>query len=119
MFLAISGIIIYFKLADNEILKLLMDLHIAVAVVFTINFLGFVFLAMDRFIIMMRNLLKIDFDMLGIGPFIPAPNTPLQNCKGVNENFALKINALARLLLPKINIQTTIARKYRSQKKRT
>lgn len=47
-----------------KILKLLMDLHIAVAVVFTINFLGFVFLAMDRFIIMMRNLLKIDFDML-------------------------------------------------------
>lgn len=64
IFLVISGIIIYFKLADNEILKLLMDLHIAVAVVFTINFLGFVFLAMDRFIIMMRNLLKIDFDIL-------------------------------------------------------
>ncbi len=81
MFLAISGVIIYFKLADNEILKLLMDLHIAVAVVFTINFLGFVFLAMDRFIIMMRNLLKIDFDMLGIGSFMPAPNMPLQNCK--------------------------------------
>lgn len=81
MFLAISGVIIYFKLADNEILKLLMDLHIAVAVVFTINFLGFVFLAMDRFIIMMRNLLKMDFDMLEIGSFIPAPNMPLQNCK--------------------------------------
>lgn len=62
MFLAISGVIIYFKLADNEILKLLMDLHIAVAVVFTINFLGFVFLAMDRFIIMMRNLLIWDKD---------------------------------------------------------
>ena len=73
---------------------------------------------MDRFIIMMRNLLKIDFDMLEIGSFIPAPNMPLQNCKGVNENFALKINALARLLLPKINIQTTIARKYRSPKKK-
>lgn len=35
IFLVISGIIIYFKLADNEILKLLMDLHIAVAVVFS------------------------------------------------------------------------------------
>lgn len=33
IFLVISGIIIYFKLADNEILKLLMDLHIAVAIV--------------------------------------------------------------------------------------
>lgn len=64
---------------------------------------------MDRFIIMMRNLLKIDFDMLEIGSFIPAPNMPLQNCKGVNENFALKINALARLLLPKINIPATTA----------
>lgn len=52
---------------------------------------------------------KMDFDMLGIGPFIPAPNTPLQNCKGANENLALKINALARLLLPKINIPATTA----------
>lgn len=33
IFLVISGIIIYFKLADNEILKLLVDLHIAVAIV--------------------------------------------------------------------------------------
>ncbi len=30
--------------------------------------------------------------------------------------MTFKINALARLLLPKINIQTTIARKYRSKK---
>ena len=52
-----------------------------------------------------------NFDMIGIGPFIPHPNTPLKDYKGETDNFemSLKVMAITRLLLPDINIPATTA----------
>ena len=52
---------------------------------------------------------KTDCDMIGIGPFIPHPDTPLKNAKGKELNLSLKVMALPRLLLPDINIPATTA----------
>lgn len=52
---------------------------------------------------------EIDADMIGIGPFIPNPNTPLHEEKGGTFELALKVMALTRLLLPTINIPATTA----------
>lgn len=52
---------------------------------------------------------KIDADMIGIGPFIPNPNTPLSEAKGGDFTMALKVMAITRLLLPDINIPATTA----------
>ena len=52
---------------------------------------------------------EIDADMIGIGPFIPNPNTPLREEKGGTFELALKVMALTRLLLPTINIPATTA----------
>ncbi len=51
----------------------------------------------------------INADMIGIGPFIPNPNTPLRNAQGGNFELALKVMALTRLVLPSINIPATTA----------
>ncbi|MBE6466981.1 MAG: [FeFe] hydrogenase H-cluster radical SAM maturase HydE [Alphaproteobacteria bacterium] len=51
----------------------------------------------------------IEVDMAGIGPFIPAPNTPLANEKGGTLNLALRTMAVMRLLMPDINIPATTA----------
>lgn len=53
---------------------------------------------------------KLDAGMIGIGPFIPHPNTPLKN--EVNQNafdLALKLMAIVRLEMPNINIPATTA----------
>lgn len=52
---------------------------------------------------------KMDCDMIGIGPFIPHPKTPLKDAQGGTLELALKVMALTRLLLPKINIPATTA----------
>lgn len=52
---------------------------------------------------------EIDADMIGIGPFIPHPDTPLCKAHGGNLDLALKVMALTRLLLPDINIPATTA----------
>ncbi|MFA7073655.1 MAG: [FeFe] hydrogenase H-cluster radical SAM maturase HydE [Endomicrobiaceae bacterium] len=52
---------------------------------------------------------KLSADMIGIGPFIPNPDTPLQNAKAGSFTLALKVMALTRLLLPDINIPATTA----------
>ncbi|NLK67079.1 MAG: cytochrome b/b6 domain-containing protein [Campylobacteraceae bacterium] len=62
MILAFSGIIIYFGWIDESSVKFWMDLHIYVAVVFTANFFGFAILNLDRFALMLRNLLIWDRD---------------------------------------------------------
>ena len=51
----------------------------------------------------------IDADMVGIGPFIAHPQTPLKNCSNGNFNLALKVMALTRILLKDINIPATTA----------
>lgn len=52
---------------------------------------------------------RIDADMIGIGPFIPNEDTPLQAAKGGGFTEARKVMALTRLLLPDINIPATTA----------
>lgn len=52
---------------------------------------------------------ELNADMVGIGPFIPHPNTPLSNEKKDNFDLALRVMAITRLLLPDINIPATTA----------
>lgn len=52
---------------------------------------------------------EIGIDMAGIGPFIPAQGTPLENEVGKDLYLALRTMALMRLLMPKINIPATTA----------
>ena len=51
----------------------------------------------------------IKADMIGIGPFIPHPDTPLAGNSGGTLDLSLKVMALTRLLLPDINIPATTA----------
>lgn len=52
---------------------------------------------------------ELDADMVGLGPFIPNPDTPLQDAPAPQLAPALKVMALTRLLLPDINIPATTA----------
>ncbi len=52
---------------------------------------------------------EIEADMIGIGPFIPHPNTPLKEAKKGDFILALKVMALVRIILPDINIPATTA----------
>ena len=52
---------------------------------------------------------EIGADMIGIGPFIPHPDTPLKDCANGNFTLALKVMALTRIMLPDINIPATTA----------
>ncbi len=52
---------------------------------------------------------ELDADMIGIGPLIPHPHTPLRDSECGNLTLALKVMALTRLLLPDINIPATTA----------
>lgn len=52
---------------------------------------------------------EINADMIGIGPFIPHPDTPLKNEKQGSFELTLKVMALTRILLPDINIPATTA----------
>ena len=52
---------------------------------------------------------QIDADMIGIGPLIVHPDTPLKGAKNGKFELALKVMALTRLLLPDINIPATTA----------
>lgn len=52
---------------------------------------------------------EIDSDMIGIGPFIPNPDTPLNREKGGDLTTTLKMIALSRILIPTANIPATTA----------
>ncbi|MBR7158938.1 MAG: [Alphaproteobacteria bacterium] len=52
---------------------------------------------------------EIGADMIGIGPFIPHPDTPLAKEAGGSFELALKVMALTRILLKDINIPATTA----------
>lgn len=41
---------------------------------------------------------ELDADMVGIGPFIPHPNTPLAHCKGGSLAMTIKMVAVTRLV---------------------
>ncbi len=52
---------------------------------------------------------EIGADMIGIGPFIPHPQTPLKDAQHGDFILALKVMALTRILLKDINIPATTA----------
>ncbi|MDD4013542.1 MAG: [FeFe] hydrogenase H-cluster radical SAM maturase HydE [Candidatus Omnitrophica bacterium] len=52
---------------------------------------------------------SLDLDMIGCGPFIPNPETPLAGNKGGDITLALKVIALARILTRDTNIPATTA----------
>ena len=52
---------------------------------------------------------EINADMIGIGPFIPHPDTPLKDAFSDNFVLSLKVMALTRIMLPDINIPATTA----------
>ncbi len=52
---------------------------------------------------------KLNADMVGIGPFIANPNTPLAKENSNNFDIALKTMAITRIILPDINIPATTA----------
>lgn len=52
---------------------------------------------------------EIGADMIGIGPFIPHPQTPLKDEKHGDFILALKVMAITRILLKDINIPATTA----------
>lgn len=52
---------------------------------------------------------KLNADMIGIGPFIPHPNTPLKYSNRGSLELTLKTLAVTRLVLPKANLPATTA----------
>ena len=52
---------------------------------------------------------ELDADMVGIGPFIPNPDTPLSGAAGGTFELACRVMALTRLMLPDANIPATTA----------
>jgi len=60
--LIITGVLIYFRMVNEDMAEMLMDWHIGIGIVFTINFFGFMLLNFDRFSLMIRNLLIWDRD---------------------------------------------------------
>ena len=52
---------------------------------------------------------ELNADMIGIGPLIVHPHTPLKDMQNGSLDLALRVMALTRLLLPDINIPATTA----------
>lgn len=52
---------------------------------------------------------ELDLDMVGIGPFIPHPETPLGEYPKGDPLLTLKVIAITRILLPYANIPATTA----------
>ena len=52
---------------------------------------------------------KIDADMIGLGPFVPSPDTPLAHSAGGNFELSIRAMAIVRILMPDINIPATSA----------
>ncbi|MDP1992789.1 MAG: [FeFe] hydrogenase H-cluster radical SAM maturase HydE [Syntrophales bacterium] len=52
---------------------------------------------------------ELQADMLGIGPFLPHPETPLADCPAGDLSLTLKVLAVARLLTRTTNIPATTA----------
>ena len=52
---------------------------------------------------------EIGADMIGIGPFIPHPQTPLKDADSGSFTLALKVMALVRIIMKDINIPATTA----------
>ncbi len=52
---------------------------------------------------------KLDLDMVGLGPFLMNPNTPLAGEDNGSFELTLKMLALTRIILPKAHLPATTA----------
>jgi biotin synthase len=52
---------------------------------------------------------ELDLDMIGIGPFIPHPDTPLRGCVGGTIDLVLRTTALTRIVTRDTHIPATTA----------
>ena len=52
---------------------------------------------------------KLGVHMIGVGPFIPAPGTPLEGFEPVTADALLSIYARMRIMFPEVNIAATTA----------
>ncbi|HPC38703.1 MAG TPA: [FeFe] hydrogenase H-cluster radical SAM maturase HydE [Exilispira sp.] len=52
---------------------------------------------------------EFDFDMVGIGPFLPNKNTPLKDEKPLDIDETIRLTAMLRIFLPFANIPATTA----------
>ncbi len=52
---------------------------------------------------------ELEADMIGIGPFIPHPDTPLKGSRTGSFELALKVMAIIRTIMKDINIPATTA----------
>lgn len=52
---------------------------------------------------------KLDVDMIGIGPFVANPDTPLKNASSGTVQNGLKAVSITRILIPTANIPATTA----------
>jgi biotin synthase len=52
---------------------------------------------------------KLGADMIGMGPFIPCAGTPLEHEKGGLVEMVLKMMAILRIMMPKINMPAVTA----------
>lgn len=73
------------------------------------NIVGLPFTEIDDYINDIFLMKKLDCDMAGIGPFIPAKDTPLSNYPTPNLDLVLKILTLSRIILRDVNIPATTA----------
>jgi len=51
----------------------------------------------------------LDLDMIGIGPFLPHPNTPLADHQNIGLEMVLKVLALTRIVTENTHIPATTA----------
>jgi biotin synthase len=111
-----------FEVADENLYSYLKNgesLSKRVAMLYNLKELGFetgsgfmVGLPDETDEIMLKNLKlckDLDLDMVGIGPFIPHPDTPLKNSRLFPIERTVKAVAILRLLLPYSNIPATTA----------
>jgi biotin synthase len=70
---------------------------------------GSPFQTTDDLIADLRFLQRLDPDMIGIGPFIPAPNTPFANEPAGSLELTLRLLAVLRLLFPHVLLPATTA----------
>ena len=52
---------------------------------------------------------RLELDMVGIGPFIPHPGTPLAGARQETIELTLRMTSLARLLMPEAHLPATTA----------
>lgn len=114
--------LIRFEVADEKIYTYLKNgekLSKRIEMLYNLKELGFetgsgfmVGLPGETDLVLLQNLklcYDLNLDMVGIGPFIPHPDTPLKNATLQPLEKTLKMVALLRILLPYSNIPATTA----------